>query len=138
MDAILLLSRLALAFVIFPHGAQKVLGWFGGYGFSGTMGYFTKTLGIPAPLGVAAIAVEFLGPVALALGLGGRVAAAGIAAVMAVAAITVHRGNGLFMNWSGGQAGEGFEFHILAIALALVVVFGGSGSLSLDHLLFRR
>lgn len=138
MDAILLLTRLALALVIFPHGAQKVLGWFGGYGIAGTMGYFTKSLGIPAPLGAAAIAVEFLGPIALALGLGGRLAAAGIATVMAVAALTVHRTNGFFMNWFGGQAGEGYEFHILAIALALVVIVGGSGSLSLDHVLFHR
>ncbi len=136
-DAVATLSRLTLALVIFPHGAQKVLGWFGGYGFAGTMQFFTEQMGIPAVLAFAAIAVEFLGPLALVLGLGARLAAAGIVVNMAVAAWMVHLPNGFFMNWFGNQKGEGFEYHLLAIALALVVVIRGSGAWSLDRRLSR-
>jgi len=109
-----LVLRLTLAVVMFPHGAQKVLGWFGGYGFEGTMQFFTQTMGVPAGLALLAIAAEFLGPLGLAVGLLGRVAALGIVSVMAVAVATVHWPNGFFMNWSGTQPGEGFEYHILA------------------------
>ena len=137
-DLVLFTIRLLLAVVIWPHGAQKVLGWFGGYGFRGTMGFFTKTMGIPAPLAFLAIAAEFIGPVALALGLFGRVAALGIATVMVVAATTSHLSNGFFMNWFGNQKGEGFEFHILAFALAVAIMIGGSGAFSVDYHLFLR
>jgi len=136
-DPVATLARLVLALVMFPHGAQKVLGWFGGYGFSGTMQFFTEQMGIPAVLAFLAIAVEFLGPLALVLGLAGRVAAAGIVVNMAVAAWMVHLPNGFFMNWFGNQKGEGFEYHLLAIALALVVVVRGSGGWSLDRRLSR-
>jgi putative oxidoreductase len=132
-DPVATLSRLVLALVMFPHGAQKVLGWFGGYGFAGTMQAFTEQMGIPAVLAFLAIAVEFLGPIALVLGLGSRIAAAGIAINMAVAVWMVHLPNGFFMNWFGNQKGEGFEYHLLAIALALVVVIRGSGAWSLDR-----
>jgi putative oxidoreductase len=137
-DIVLFTIRLLLAVVIWPHGAQKVLGWFGGYGFKGTMGFFTKTLGIPAPLAFLAIAAEFAGSVALALGLFGRVAALGIATVMVVAALTSHLSNGFFMNWFGSQKGEGFEFHILALAISAAIVIGGSGAFSVDYHLFLR
>jgi putative oxidoreductase len=137
-DLVLFTIRLLLAVVIWPHGAQKVLGWFGGYGFRGTMGFFTKTMGIPAPLAFLAIAAEFIGPVALALGLFGRVAALGIATVMVVAATTSHLSNGFFMNWFGNQKGEGFEFHILAFAIAVAIMIGGSGAFSVDYHLFLR
>lgn len=128
-----LFVRLVIAAVMFPHGAQKVLGWFGGYGLQGTYSYLTKTIGAPAPFAILAIATEFLGPVALALGLFGRAAAAGVVGVMAVAVATVHLKNGFFMNWSGAQGGEGFEYHILMAALALLVVIKGSGAYSLDR-----
>ncbi len=128
------IARVALGLVIFPHGAQKLFGWFGGHGFRGTMGYF-KSLGIPAVFGVLAILAESVGPVALVLGLLGRVAALGILSVMLVATLRVHRPNGLYMNWSGQQKGEGFEFHVLAAALALVVILLGSGAWSLDRLI---
>jgi len=137
-DIVLFTIRLLLAVVIWPHGAQKVLGWFGGYGFKGTMGFFTKSLGIPAPLAFLAIAAEFAGSVALALGLFGRVAALGIATVMVVAALTSHLSNGFFMNWFGSQKGEGFEFHILALAISAAIVIGGSGAYSVDYHLFLR
>jgi len=131
-----LILRLALAVVIFPHGAQKLLGWFGGYGFKGTMGYFTSS-GIAAPLGLLAIIAEFFGSLGLAVGLLTRVAAFGIACVMVVAIFKVHTPNGFFMNWYGNQKGEGFEYHLLAIGLALALIIGGAGLWSLDGSLLR-
>jgi putative oxidoreductase len=129
-----LVLRLTLAIVMFPHGAQKVLGWFGGHGLRGTLGYFGSQ-GIPLPLALLAIAAEFLGPIGLAVGLLTRVAAFGIACVMVVAVLTVHAKVGFFMNWSGTQKGEGFEFHLLAIGLAVALVIGGGGRWSLDALI---
>jgi putative oxidoreductase len=125
--------RWTLAIVIFPHGAQKVLGWFGGYGFSGTLEYFTSTVGIPAVLAVLVFAAELLGPLGLAVGLFSRLAAAGIALVMLGAVFMVHAANGFFMNWYGNQAGEGFEYHLLVLGICLAVMLGGSGALSLDR-----
>ena len=126
-----LLLRVALGAVFFPHGAQKVLGWFGGYGFTGTMGFMTGTLHIPAPLAFLAIAAEFAGALGLIVGLGTRVAALGIASVMAVA-ITMHAQYGFFMNWYGAQKGEGIEYHLLALAIALALVLRGGGKWSAD------
>src|SRR4029077_10245880 len=99
-------ARLALGVVMFAHGAQKMLGWFGGNGFSGTMGFFTS-MGIPAPFAFLAIAAEFFGGLGLLVGFLGRIAAFGIICNMVVAVCMVHRHNGLFMNWSGAQKGEG-------------------------------
>lgn len=130
--------RLTLAIVIFPHGAQKLLGWFGGYGFSGTMGFFTQGLGIPYVFGLLAIITEFFGAIALASGFMGRIAAFGIAVTMSVAIFTVHIGNGFFMNWAGSQAGEGFEYHLLVLGISLALMIGGSGALSLDRRLSRK
>ncbi|HKJ00588.1 MAG TPA: DoxX family protein [bacterium] len=125
--------RLALGLMIFPHGAQKLLGLFGGYGFKGTMGYFTGSLGIPYVFGVLAILAEFFGGLGLILGLFGRVAALGVGATMVVAALTAHRQNGFFMNWTGQQQGEGYEFHLLAAAIAVAILVLGSGAFSLDY-----
>jgi putative oxidoreductase len=132
-SVIQLLLRLTLAIVIFPHGAQKALGWFGGPGFTGTMAYFGKSF--PAPLGFLAIVAEFLGPLGLAIGLLTRVAAFGVACEMLVAVLTTHVPHGFFMNWSGNQKGEGFEFHILALGIALALILGGAGLWSVDALL---
>jgi len=137
-DVAPLLARLTLGLVMFPHGAQKALGWFGGYGFSGTMGYFTGTLHIPAVLAFLAIAAEFAGSLGLILGLGSRVAALGLGVVMVVAIFSGHLANGFFMNWYGAQAGEGFEYHLLAIGLALIVLVRGGGALSVDAAWARR
>ena len=131
----LLLARLTLGLIMFPHGAQKALGWFGGYGFSGTMNFFTQQMHIPAPLAFLAIAAEFAGAIGLILGCLGRIAAFGIATNMVVAILTVHATNGFFMNWFGNQKGEGFEYHLLAIGLALIVIIHGAGKLSLDALI---
>jgi putative oxidoreductase len=133
-----LIARLTLGLVMFPHGAQKALGWFGGYGFSGTMNFFTQSMHIPAPLAFLAIAAEFAGSIGLIVGCLSRVAALGIATNMVVAILTVHAANGFFMNWSGTQKGEGFEYHLLAIGLALIVMVHGAGAASLDALISNR
>jgi putative oxidoreductase len=130
-----LLARLTLGIVMFPHGAQKVLGWFGGQGLSATMDAFTQQMHIPAPLAVLAIAAEFLGSIGLIVGCLSRVAALGIATNMVVAILTVHKANGFFMNWYGNQKGEGFEYHLLAIGLALIVIIYGAGVASLDAII---
>jgi putative oxidoreductase len=126
--------RLALGTVFFAHGAQKMLGWWGGYGFSGTMNGFEHT-GIPAVFAFLAIAAEFFGGIGLILGLLGRVAAFGIACVMLVAIVKVNAVNGLFMNWTGQQKGEGFEFHLLVLAMAAAIMIAGSGAWSADRAL---
>ncbi len=135
-DRVLLGLRLVLAGVMFPHGAQHALGWFGGFGFAGTYGWMTGTVGIPGPLAALAIGTELVAPLLLVVGLGGRVAAAMLGAVLAVAA-TTHVGNGFFMNWLGRQAGEGFEYHLLGVAIAAAIAVRGSGALSLDRRLAR-
>ncbi len=130
-----LILRLALALVIFPHGAQKLTGWFGGYGFTGTMNFFTEGMGIPYIFALLAILAEFFGALGLIVGLGTRIAALGIGVTMAVAILMVHAPNGFFMNWYGSQAGEGFEFHLLVIGMALALIISGAGKWSLDRLL---
>jgi putative oxidoreductase len=137
-DKILTVLRLVLAIVVFPHGAQKVLGWFGGFGFSGTMGFFTQQMHIPAAFAILAIAAEFLGSIGLLVGFLGRIAAFGIAVNFLVAVYLVHWPNGFFMNWSGQQKGEGIEFFILAIGIAIAIMIGGSGSWSIDLGLSRK
>src|SRR3989442_5234826 len=121
-----LILRLTFAVVMFPHGAQKTLGWFGGYGFRGTMAYFTKS-GFPPALAFLAVIAEFLGPLGLAIGLLTRAAALGIAVVMLVA-IRVHRKHGFFMNWFGTQEGEGVEYHLLALGAAVALIVNGAGA----------
>jgi len=133
-DFTLTILRLLVGIVFFAHGAQKMLGWFGGYGFHGTMGFFTHS-GIPAPLAFLAISAEFFGGLGLLVGLLGRIAAFGIMCNMIVAILTVHIHNGFFMNWFGNQKGEGYEYHLLAIAGLLVILIKGAGALSLDHAL---
>jgi len=132
------LARLTLGIVMFPHGAQKVLGWFGGYGFSGSMHFFTDQMHIPAVFAVLAIAAEFLGALGLITGFLSRIAALGIAVNMIVAVKMVHGANGFFMNWFDNQKGEGFEYHILAIGLALIVIIYGAGKASLDAAIAGR
>ncbi|MGA3315646.1 MAG: DoxX family protein [Candidatus Korobacteraceae bacterium] len=132
-DFVLTIVRLVLGVTFFMHGAQKMLGWFGGNGLHGSMGFFTQQMGIPAPLAFLAICAEFFGGLALLVGLLSRIAALGIMVNMLVAIATVHHVNGFFMNWTGQQKGEGFEYHLLAIALAIVVLVRGSGAVSIDR-----
>ena len=133
-DYLLTIVRVVLGVVFLAHGAQKVTGWFGGYGFSATMGGM-EHMGIPTPLAFLAIATEFAGGLGLIGGLLSRVAAFGIAVEMVVAITKFHSPNGFFMNWMGNQKGEGFEYHLLALALLIVVLLRGSGALSLDRLI---
>lgn len=130
-------ARLFLGVVFFAHGAQKMLGWFGGYGLHGTMGFFTQMMHIPAPLAFLAIAAEFFGGLGLIFGALGRIAAFGILVNMLVAIFTVHLQFGFFANWTGQQKGEGIEYHLLAVALALVVMLKGSDAFSIDRVLTK-
>lgn len=129
------LLRLTLGTVMFAHGAQKMLGWWGGNGFEGTMQYFTGMMGIPAPLALLAITAEFFGGLGLIVGLLTRVAAFGTFCVMLVALLTVHLRFGFFMNWQGQQPGEGFEYHLLAMAVSIAVMWQGAGAWSIDRML---
>ena len=134
-DVVLTLLRLVLGAIMFAHGAQKMPGWFGGQGFRGTMTFFTTQMGVPAPLAFLAIAAEFFGGLGLIVGLLGRLAAFGILCNMVVAILAVHARFGFFMNWFGNQKGEGCEYHLLAIALAMMILVKGSGAVSFDSLL---
>ena len=125
--------RLVLGVVFFAHGAQKMLGWFGGYGFSGTMGYFTGTAHIPAVFAFLAIAAEFFGGLGLIFGFLTRIAAFGISVNMLVAIATVHGDMGFFMNWTGAQKGEGFEYHLLVLAITAFLMIRGAGAFSIDR-----
>ena len=137
-DKTLLLQRVALGAIILPHGAQKLFGWFGGYGFSGTMGFFVDTMHLPSPVAFLVIMAESLGACALIAGIFSRAAAAGIAAVMLGAILITHLQHGFFMNWFGTQKGEGFEYMLLAIGLAAIVIVKGSGAWSGDRQLTRQ
>ena len=127
--------RLVLGIVFFAHGAQKMLGWFGGFGFAGTMGFFTSMAHIPTPLAFLAIAAEFFGGIGLILGILTRIAAFGIGVNMLVAIMIEHRAFGFFMNWTGTQKGEGYEFHLLVLAMVAYLMIRGAGAFSVDRLL---
>jgi putative oxidoreductase len=115
-----------------------MLGWFGGYGFSGTMGFFTGVMHIPAIFAFLAIAAEFFGGLGLIFGFLTRIAAFGILSNMIVAIAMVHGQFGFFMNWTGAQKGEGYEYHLLALALAVLLIIRGAGAASLDRLLSSK
>lgn len=127
-----LIIRVTLGIIMFPHGAQKLLGWFGGYGFNGTMGFFTDQLGVPALLAFLVILAESLGSLALISGFLTRLSAFGIGAAMVGAILMVHASNGFFMNWYGTQAGEGFEYHLLVIGMAVALIVKGGGRFAAD------
>jgi putative oxidoreductase len=131
------LLRLSLGGVILAHGLQKVFGWFDGYGVAGTMKFFAS-VGIPAPFGALVIVSDFLGSLALVLGFATRLSALGAFAVMLGAMLIVHLPNGFFMNWGGAPHGEGYEFHLLALAMAASLVISGGGRASVDAWLGRK
>jgi len=132
-DKVLTFMRLVLGVVFLAHGSQKMLGWFGGYGFKATMGFFTQGMHIPAVFAFLAIAAEFFGGLGLILGLLTRVAAFGITVNMLVAIFMVHLPNGLFINWGGQQNGEGIEYHLLVLAITVALMIRGAGAFSLDR-----
>ena len=127
--------RLVLGVIFCAHGAQKMLGWFGGYGFTGTMGFFTGAMHIPALFAFLAIAAEFFGGLGLIFGFLTRIAAFGIFSNMLVAIALVHHHFGFFMNWTGAQKGEGYEFHLLVLATTVFLMIRGAGAASIDRML---
>lgn len=132
-----LILRLTLGLVILPHGAQKLLGWFGGYGFTGTMHFFTGMMHLPWLIGFAIILLETIGALLLIAGLGSRIIGILMAILMTGIIFSVHIENGFFMNWFGNQKGEGIEYFLLAAGLAVAIVFNGAGVYSVDRLLSR-
>ncbi len=124
--------RLVLGVVFFAHGAQKLLGWFGGYGFTGTMGFFTGVLHIPAIFAFLAIAAEFFGGLGLIFGFLTRIAAIGVLSNMIVAIALVHSQFGFFMNWTGTQKGEGYEYHLVILSVTVLLIIRGAGAVSLS------
>jgi putative oxidoreductase len=135
-DVSLTTLRVVLGVVFFAHGAQRMLGWFGGDGFQGTMGTLTQT-GMPAPVAVLIICAQFFGGLGLVAGLLTRIASLGIAGLMIGAIFMVHLQNGFFMNWMGTQKGEGIEYHLLALAMAAALLLRGAGAFSLDRTLAK-
>jgi putative oxidoreductase len=135
-DVTLTILRLVLGVVFFAHGAQKLLGWFGGYGLTATVGAFTH-MGMPAPIVYLIIATEFFGGLGLILGFLTRIPALGIGCLMVGAIFLVHLPNGFFMNWANNQKGEGIEYHLMAIAMAAVLLLRGAGAFSVDRALSR-
>ncbi len=137
-DTATMILRVLLGVVFFPHGMQKLFGWFGGYGFSGTYGFFTGSMGVPALFAVLAILAEGLGSLGLITGLLTRIAALGITANMLVAVLMIHHKFGFFMNWDGKQAGEGIEYHLLAIAIGVALMIRGGGKWSIDRAIVKK
>ncbi len=142
-DTATMILRVLLGVVFFPHGMQKLFGWFGGYGFGGTMGFFTGQMGIPAVFAFLAIMAEGLGSLGLLTGLLTRIAAFGITVNMVVAVYMIHWHNGFFMNWFGAMtsagkpAGEGFEYHLLVIAIGIALMIRGGGKWSIDRVIAK-
>jgi len=137
-DPTLTLARIILAVIFFAHGSQKMFGFFGGRGVSGTIEIFQQTMGIPAPLTILTMTAEVFGAVGLFLGLFSRIAAMGVLVVMIVAPFANHLYPNFFMNWQGRQMGEGYEYHLLAIALIVTILVRGAGALSLDRAISSR
>lgn len=132
-----LILRLTLGLVIFPHGAQKMLGWFGGHGFSNTMGYFTQMAQLPWLIAFLVILVEFFGSLFIITGFASRIWSVSFMGLFTGIILKVHTANGFFMNWNGNQTGEGFEYHLLVIGLALALLINGSGKFSIDSIISR-
>jgi putative oxidoreductase len=120
---------------MFPHGAQKLLGWYGGFGFSGTMGFFTETMHLPWLIAFLVIIGESIGSVALLAGLLTRFTAASLAVIMVGAIVTTHLPHGFFMNWFGKQQGEGYEYYLLVIGIGLAQLVTGAGKWSVDKVI---
>jgi putative oxidoreductase len=127
-----LVARLTLGIVLFPHGAQKMWGLFGGYGFAGTMDFFTNQIHLPWIVAFAVIMIEFFGSIFLILGFASRLWSLAIAGLFIGIIFTTHLEHGFFMNWFGNQAGEGYEYALLIIGIAVAVLVNGSGKYALD------
>ncbi|MGZ3858060.1 MAG: DoxX family protein [Flavisolibacter sp.] len=133
-----LVARLALGLVVFPHGAQKLLGWFGGYGFEGTMGFLTTQAGLPAVIALLVILIESVAALFVFFGFFTRVAALGIFGLFTGIVFKMQAANGFFMNWAGNQKGEGMEYFFLLLGLSVVLIIAGGGKASVDAYLTRE
>ena len=132
-----LVTRLSVGLILFPHGAQQMLGLFGGYGFTGTMSFFTNTLDLSWPIAFLVITIQFFGSVSLIAGFASRLWSIAIIVVFIGTIFTAHIGNGFFMNWYGTQKGEGFEYALLVIGLSIATMINGSGKYSVDNIIFE-
>jgi len=132
-----LVIRLSIGLILFPHGAQQMLGIFGGCGFSGTIGFLTGTLHLPWPIAFLVIIIEFFGSIALVTGFASRLWSIAIVVIFIGTIFTAHIGNGFFMNWYGTQKGEGFEYALLVIGLSIATLINGSGKYSIDNIIFE-
>jgi putative oxidoreductase len=132
------ITRTALGIVLFAHGAQKLLGWYGGYGFDGTMAYFTETAGLPWIVGFLVIVIEFFGALSLILGFATRLWSVAILFLTIGIIQTAHSQYGFFMNWFGNQKGEGIEYFLLMLGLAASLVLSGAGKFSIDAFIFNK
>lgn len=130
--------RVVLGIILFPHGAQKLLGWFGGYGFNGTMGFLTGAAGLPWIIAFLVIAIEFFGALALIFGFATRIVAVGVISLFTGIIATSHIQNGFFMNWAGNLKGEGYEYHLLVIGIAITLLVSGAGRWSVDYALQKK
>lgn len=133
-----LVTRLSIGIVLFPHGAQKLLGWWGGYGFNGTMGFFTDTMNLPWLIAFMVIVIEFFGALSLIAGFASRLWSALTIILFIGIILTSHLEHGFFMNWFGNQQGEGYEFHLLLIGLAIATLINGSGKYSVDNIIEKQ
>ncbi len=129
------ITRITLGLILFPHGAQKMLGLFGGYGFNGTMNFFTGSLHMPWIIGFFVIIIEFVGALSFIAGFASRIWSA-LTIILFIGIIFIsHIHNGFFMNWFGNQKGEGYEYHLLIIGLSVATLVNGSGKYSVDKLI---
>ncbi len=128
--------RIGLGLILFTHGAGAMLGWFGGYGFKATAQFLQHNFSLPWVVAAFVICVQFFGSIMLMTGMGTRIAALGVLGMFIGMAIN-HIDHGLHMNWSGQKAGEGYEYHLLVMAMCLALVYFGGGSLSLDRIFLK-
>ncbi len=133
-----LVVRLTLGLVIFPHGAQKLLGLFGGYGFSASMDFFTTQMSIPWLVAFMVIVIEFFGALALLAGFASRIWALAFIGLFLGIIFTTHIQHGFFMNWMGNQEGEGYEYALLVIGLAASLLLTGSGKYAADFWMVKN
>jgi Predicted membrane protein len=136
LSVALFLLRVILGVVFFAHGAQKVFGWFGGYGLSGTVGYFKDVVHVPALLAYLGPFVEFVGGIALLFGVFTKAAALGIFIMMLVATLKVHLPMGFFLSGKGDGKGQGYEFALTLAIISLVLILLGGGLYSIDNLIY--
>ncbi|MBI1768901.1 MAG: DoxX family protein [Bacteroidetes bacterium] len=133
-----LVSRLTIGLILFPHGAQKMLGWFGGPGFVSEMKFLTTSVNLYWIIAFLVIVIEFVGALSLIAGFASRLWAAMTIGLMLGIIVTVHFENGFFMNWFGNQKGEGYEYHLLVIGLSIATLLNGSGKFSLDGIIVKK